>query len=442
MTDPELIVFDEPSLGLSPLFVAEVFSIVRRLKASGRSVLLVEQNVRQTLDVADYGYLLVQGQVVAEGDAKSLKENDELHRPISGFNSDSRRRTMNNHVFERVNPLRKPKGFEPVVQRWSAGLANKCDAVCVAFYGIQGPDRESVYTSSFFPWIMEAIRLPGGPTVHDHAWFVDRHGLYTHIVALYWVDVSRRDAWFADSHVAGWWNQKTRLAERTGYFRESLTVPVERQETLYWRDYPAGLSRSPEVAVYPTPYCGYYGAMRDRIPLAAVDPLAPSMETLPAETVRETRSARWRITAPGNIAVIRSAAFWGRCDPAQTEDYMRDLRAPLERGMAFLKENPAATGCCSLRFQQTCDAQGRPELETHALGYFLSLQQMEQWSEHHPSHEAIFAAAIARYRKFGRANQLRTWHEVFVLPEQGQAFEYLNCAPGTGLLNYFEGERL
>jgi hypothetical protein len=42
-------------------------------------------------------------------------------------------------------------------------------------------------------------------------------------------------------------------------------VPVERQETLYWKDYPAALSRSPEVAVYPTPYCGYYGAMRDRI---------------------------------------------------------------------------------------------------------------------------------------------------------------------------------
>ncbi|WP_441251860.1 ABC transporter ATP-binding protein [Tardiphaga sp. 71_E8_N1_1] len=84
MTDPELVVFDEPSLGLSPLFVSEVFAIVRRLKAAGLSILLVEQNVRQTLDVADYGYVLVQGEVVAEGDADTLKQNAELHKAYFG----------------------------------------------------------------------------------------------------------------------------------------------------------------------------------------------------------------------------------------------------------------------------------------------------------------------------------------------------------------------
>jgi branched-chain amino acid transport system ATP-binding protein len=84
MTDPALIVFDEPSLGLSPLFVTEVFAIVKRLKAAGLSILLVEQNVRQTLRVADYGYVLVQGQVVAEGDAATLEQNPELHRAYFG----------------------------------------------------------------------------------------------------------------------------------------------------------------------------------------------------------------------------------------------------------------------------------------------------------------------------------------------------------------------
>jgi branched-chain amino acid transport system ATP-binding protein len=84
MTDPELVVFDEPSLGLSPLFVTEVFGIVRQLKAAGLSILLIEQNVRQTLDVADYGYVLVQGRVVAEGSAEVLKENSELHKAYFG----------------------------------------------------------------------------------------------------------------------------------------------------------------------------------------------------------------------------------------------------------------------------------------------------------------------------------------------------------------------
>ncbi|WP_394046403.1 ABC transporter ATP-binding protein [Roseixanthobacter liquoris] len=84
MTEPELVVFDEPSLGLSPLFVAEVFNIVRRLKESGLTILLVEQNVRQTLDVADHGYVLSQGRVVASGDTATLRGDAELHRAYFG----------------------------------------------------------------------------------------------------------------------------------------------------------------------------------------------------------------------------------------------------------------------------------------------------------------------------------------------------------------------
>lgn len=345
-------------------------------------------------------------------------------------------------ILERSYPLRKPKGFDPVVQRWSAGLVNSCDAICVAFHGIQGADAASVYSSSFFPWINAALESASGPTVHDHSWFIDQNGLYTHIVATYWVDRAQRDDWFAASSVAQWWNDPARLTEPTGYFRESLTVPAERQETLYWRDYPAGLSRSPEVAVYPTPYCGYYGAMRDRIQLAAIDPLNSPLDGLPRPDARETKQARWRVRPPKNIAVIRSAAFWGRCDAEQTDDYMKLLRAPLDRGMAYLRESPVATGCMSLRFQQTCNAAGSPALETHALGYFLSLEHMENWAENHASHEAIFSAAMQYYRKFGKSNQLRTWHEVFVLPGENQLFEYVNCAPGTGLSSYFEAENI
>ncbi|ARQ02635.1 ABC transporter ATP-binding protein [Pseudorhodoplanes sinuspersici] len=84
MTDPEFVIFDEPSLGLSPLFVGEVFKIVRRLKESGVTILLVEQNVRQTLDVADYGYLLSQGRVVTAGPTETLKNDPELHKAYFG----------------------------------------------------------------------------------------------------------------------------------------------------------------------------------------------------------------------------------------------------------------------------------------------------------------------------------------------------------------------
>jgi aldoxime dehydratase len=345
-------------------------------------------------------------------------------------------------VYDRVHPLRKPKGFEPVVQRWSVGFPNKCEAMCLSFYGVQGPGRETVYRSRFFEWLEHARHLPSAPTVIDHAAFTDENGLYTHIAALYWIDTEQRDRWVASPAVGEWWDSRERLDEGVGYFKECLTIPLDRQETLYWQDYPAGLSRSPEVAVYPTPYCGYYGAMRDRLPLAAVDPLPPEMAALPARSQLSGRGGRWRVSPPNNLAVIRSAAFWGRCDPGQTEDYMRDLRAPLEHDMAYLRDNPSDTGCCTLRFQQTCDSTGGPYLETHALGYFLSLGHLENWAERHPSHDAIFSAAIARYRKYGAANQLRTWHEVFVLPKDGQLMEYVNCAAGTGLLGYFDAVKV
>ncbi|RTL55193.1 MAG: ABC transporter ATP-binding protein [Bradyrhizobiaceae bacterium] len=84
MTDPGFVIFDEPSLGLSPLFVSEVFNIVGKLKEAGVTVLLVEQNVRQTLNISDYGYVLVQGEVVAEGTSVELKQNAELHEAYFG----------------------------------------------------------------------------------------------------------------------------------------------------------------------------------------------------------------------------------------------------------------------------------------------------------------------------------------------------------------------
>lgn len=84
MVRPELVIFDEPSLGLSPLFVKGVFDIVRRLRDQGLTILLVEQNVRQTLNLADHGYLLAQGRVVASGTTAELKQDKELHKAYFG----------------------------------------------------------------------------------------------------------------------------------------------------------------------------------------------------------------------------------------------------------------------------------------------------------------------------------------------------------------------
>jgi branched-chain amino acid transport system ATP-binding protein len=81
---PKLLVLDEPSLGLSPLLVKENFRIVQRLNQEGITIFLVEQNVRQTLAVSTYGYVLSKGRVAARGPAQELSENLEFRQAYFG----------------------------------------------------------------------------------------------------------------------------------------------------------------------------------------------------------------------------------------------------------------------------------------------------------------------------------------------------------------------
>ncbi|KZB67824.1 MULTISPECIES: ABC transporter ATP-binding protein [Thalassospira] len=84
MAAPKVLLIDEPSLGLSPLFVKENFNIIKRINDQGITVFLVEQNVHQTLAIAHYGYVMSQGRVVAEGTAQELSENKEVHEAYFG----------------------------------------------------------------------------------------------------------------------------------------------------------------------------------------------------------------------------------------------------------------------------------------------------------------------------------------------------------------------
>ena len=84
MGEPKLLIIDEPSLGLSPALVIQNFEIIGTIKDRGITVFLVEQNVHQTLAVADYGYVLSQGKVVAEGTADHLRDDPEVNRAYFG----------------------------------------------------------------------------------------------------------------------------------------------------------------------------------------------------------------------------------------------------------------------------------------------------------------------------------------------------------------------
>ena len=84
MSRPRIILMDEPSMGLSPIFVNEIFDIIRQVSAGGTTVLLVEQNAKKALSIADRGYVLETGRIVLEGEAEKLLNDESVKKAYLG----------------------------------------------------------------------------------------------------------------------------------------------------------------------------------------------------------------------------------------------------------------------------------------------------------------------------------------------------------------------
>ena len=84
MSHPKIILMDEPSMGLSPILVNEIFDIIRSVNEAGTTVLLVEQNARKALNIANRAYVLETGRIVTGGDAKELMNDDAIRRAYLG----------------------------------------------------------------------------------------------------------------------------------------------------------------------------------------------------------------------------------------------------------------------------------------------------------------------------------------------------------------------
>lgn len=84
MSKPKLLLLDEPSMGLAPIFIQEIFRIIQEIQAQGTTVLLIEQNAKMALSIADRGYVLETGKVVLEGTGAELLESEEVRKAYLG----------------------------------------------------------------------------------------------------------------------------------------------------------------------------------------------------------------------------------------------------------------------------------------------------------------------------------------------------------------------
>lgn len=85
MMRPRLMMFDEPSLGLAPIIVQNIFEVIVRLKDAGMTIMLVEQNVRQSLQISDYAYVLETGRIVLKGTGREVMDNDHTRKAYLGI---------------------------------------------------------------------------------------------------------------------------------------------------------------------------------------------------------------------------------------------------------------------------------------------------------------------------------------------------------------------
>lgn len=84
MSSPRIVLMDEPSMGLSPIFVDEIFNIIEEISSAGTTVLLVEQNAKKALEIADRAYVLETGKIALSGDAKELMTNESIRKAYLG----------------------------------------------------------------------------------------------------------------------------------------------------------------------------------------------------------------------------------------------------------------------------------------------------------------------------------------------------------------------
>lgn len=343
------------------------------------------------------------------------------------------------HVeYPRVIPARRPEGHEPAAPRYTLRWHDPVETMVSEYYGMQKADLSWEEQLAFFDQVRASFSHADGPAAHEVMRFTDEAGETNAVVVAYWLDATRHARWSVSADFPKWFASPERLASGdAGYWKETIAVPYDRHETIYSAPhYKIGFARTPNSSIESMTTNGYFGAARDRIPISAIDPLeSPLRQTPPQRRAVESRGRRLIASTPHNMTALRSGQYWVGAGAEQLEDYQENLQPKLMRGMNFLLDNKQDTGTFSLRVMTNLDNDGKERAETSVLAYFLSLDQLEDWSKSHVTHLDIYRHAIAMNRKFKEKREVVTWHEVFVMPAAA-SFEYVNCHSGTGVLPY------
>ncbi|WP_086932013.1 phenylacetaldoxime dehydratase family protein [Agarilytica rhodophyticola] len=328
-----------------------------------------------------------------------------------------------------------PPNWQPPAPAWCAQWDKNSDPLVVAYFAIQADSPDKLDA-----WAETALYRQNPPARIEKGAYTDQADVKNYLYICYWQQ-SEYLAWWANPKHCTWWSDPQRCNDGVGYWREVITMPLDRFETLNSSTEPHGVSAVAKTLTGPIEEHGYPGGMRDRIALSDHHDLKNSRDMnrkMPA--VVSDKGKRVVVTPPENTCVIRSGQNWSYCEGEQKKFYLEEVHPVLKKGMQFLRDNPVDSGCYCLRFVDLKESDNTNKWnntsQTFGLGYASDIHAFEEWAKSHPTHIAILENFMRMVGTFGENLKLKLWHEVTVLPKEGCEFEYIACHNNTGLLNY------
>lgn len=330
---------------------------------------------------------------------------------------------------ERKIPARKDERFTPPYPSFSARFPTSVVQVTMAYFGAQHPADADFSTRerarAELDRLVEELGGANGAGDIDRARYTDEASYETTLVIAYWSDPAVYDRW---RHARTAWTDSSRRTEGLGYFTEVLTPSVDRFETLFSNDRVEGVSALADALSGEVREHGYWGGSRDRMPLAQIDALEPE------GALHAVASSEVRVRPQHNLCLIRSGQDWSDTRDNERAMYLDEVEPVLREGMDFLRDAGIDIGCYANRYMTVLDATWRPVDKTFGMSWWHSMAELDAWAESHPTHVAIFRAAMRHLRAMAGAAKLRLYHEITVASVDQQEFVYLDCHPSTGLL--------
>jgi len=326
----------------------------------------------------------------------------------------------------RSRQRRVPDDYVPPYPSFVARHAQRVERVVMGYFGAQSQDRDRAALEGAVQDLARRFAGERGPAHWDRCRYTDEAGFETVVCAAYWDDPARHDTWFAAEGRA--WTRDARPG--LGTFSEVLRPHVERYETLFSApDRAEGIAVLADAMSDVVMEHAYWGGARDRIPASQTDGMAPLGEP---EVLRD--GALVTVRGHEHLCLIRSGQDWSDTEADERRMYLEDVEPVLRAGMDFLRDDGRAIGCFANRYAVVETAEGRPTEKSYGMSWWRSLAALERWAESHPTHVAIFGAAMKYLSTLGPAAKLKLYHEVTVARADEQLFEYLGCHDRTGLL--------